>query len=514
MRKGADNKVLREKLSLNWTGPFKITAVGPAPAADTPDGRPLGDKLLYLDLPSNLSGPAAEPRVTVARCKPCANPYDAAAHRCRGYLHCRPCGRNRRRRAPCTAPAGTLGLRAINHSDLCRTPYTAAAHRCRGYLRCRPSGRFHRRPCGRFHCRPCGRLRRHRAPCTAPAAKPGPRAMYLLRQRLGPRAMYLGGFHRPHCAATAAELGPRAMNPGGFHRPHCAATAAKPGPRAMYLLRQRLDPRAMYLGGFHRPHCAATAAELGPRAMYPGGFHRPHCAATATKPGPRAMYLLRQQNPALAPCTSAAFIAPAAPLRQQNSALAPCTSAAFIAPTVPATAATRPSRHVPRRLSSPPLRHYGSRTRPSRHVPRRFSPPPLRRSGGKRQPLPRPISRLVSAMLHCSPRLRPPRVSTPPAALGASKPTVALTPSKASYTTNLSLPCPLSLCVPSPSQVYHVYTEDPHVYTKVRPLMPNLPLSSLPSPAYSGSHVLLPLFIASSGPLCLRLRFYCTPRRL
>ncbi|CAN0119254.1 unnamed protein product, partial [Ascophyllum nodosum] len=115
-----------------------------------------------------------------------------------------------------------------------------------------------------------------------------------------------------------------------------------------------------------------------------------------------------------------------------------------------------------------------------------------RRSGGKRQPLPRPISRLVSPMLHCSPRLRPPRVSTPPAALGASKTTVALTPSKASYTANLSLPCPLSLCVPSSSQVYHVYTEDPHVYTKVRPLMPNLPLSSLLSPAYSGSPVLLP----------------------
>ena len=31
---------------------------------------------MYLDLPSNLSGPAAKPRVTVARCKPCANPYD------------------------------------------------------------------------------------------------------------------------------------------------------------------------------------------------------------------------------------------------------------------------------------------------------------------------------------------------------------------------------------------------------------------------------------------------------
>ena len=77
LRKGADNKILKEKLSLNWTGPLKIIAVGPAPATDTPDGRPLGDKLLYLDLPSNLSGPAAKPRVTVERCKPCANPYDA-----------------------------------------------------------------------------------------------------------------------------------------------------------------------------------------------------------------------------------------------------------------------------------------------------------------------------------------------------------------------------------------------------------------------------------------------------
>ena len=77
LRKGADNKVLKENLLLNWTGPLKILAGGPSSAADTPDGRPLGDKLLYLDLPSNLSGPAAKPRVTVARCKPCANPYYA-----------------------------------------------------------------------------------------------------------------------------------------------------------------------------------------------------------------------------------------------------------------------------------------------------------------------------------------------------------------------------------------------------------------------------------------------------
>ena len=54
--------------------------------------------------------------------------------------------------------------------------------------------------------------------------------------------------------------------------------------------------------------------------------------------------------------------------------------------------------------------------------------------------------------------------------------------------------CPLAPFVPSLPQVYHVYTEDPHVYTKVCPLMPNLTLSSLLSPAYSGSPVLLPLF--------------------
>ena len=77
LRKGADNKVFKVDFSLNWTGPFKIIAVGPFSAADTPDGHPLGDKLLYLNPPSNLSDPAAKPRVTVTRCKPCANPYDA-----------------------------------------------------------------------------------------------------------------------------------------------------------------------------------------------------------------------------------------------------------------------------------------------------------------------------------------------------------------------------------------------------------------------------------------------------
>ena len=77
LRKGADNKVLKEKLFLNLTDPFKIIDVGPSPAHSQPDGRPLGDTLLYLGLPSNMSGPAAKPCVAVGRCKPCANPHDA-----------------------------------------------------------------------------------------------------------------------------------------------------------------------------------------------------------------------------------------------------------------------------------------------------------------------------------------------------------------------------------------------------------------------------------------------------
>lgn len=76
-RENADNNVFEEKISLNWSGPLKIFADGLCSAAETPDSHPLEDKLLYLDLPTNMSGPAAKPRITVARYKPCANPYDA-----------------------------------------------------------------------------------------------------------------------------------------------------------------------------------------------------------------------------------------------------------------------------------------------------------------------------------------------------------------------------------------------------------------------------------------------------
>ena len=41
-----DAKVLKAKLALNWTGPYKVLAVGPCSSAETPDGSPLGDNLL------------------------------------------------------------------------------------------------------------------------------------------------------------------------------------------------------------------------------------------------------------------------------------------------------------------------------------------------------------------------------------------------------------------------------------------------------------------------------------
>ena len=50
---GEDNSHLVKKLSLNWTGPYKILVVGPGLG---PDGRPVADKILYLDLPNDMPG--------------------------------------------------------------------------------------------------------------------------------------------------------------------------------------------------------------------------------------------------------------------------------------------------------------------------------------------------------------------------------------------------------------------------------------------------------------------------
>ena len=61
------------KLSLNWTGLHKILVVGPGLG---PDGRPVADKTLYLDLPTDMPGKDKKKRVSVDRCKMCHNPSD------------------------------------------------------------------------------------------------------------------------------------------------------------------------------------------------------------------------------------------------------------------------------------------------------------------------------------------------------------------------------------------------------------------------------------------------------
>ena len=80
IRQGAktdtDAKVIKAKISLSSTGPYKVLAVGPCILADTSHGSPLGDKILFLDLPSDMPGTDARRRVSVQRCKPCANPHD------------------------------------------------------------------------------------------------------------------------------------------------------------------------------------------------------------------------------------------------------------------------------------------------------------------------------------------------------------------------------------------------------------------------------------------------------
>ena len=71
-----DAKILNAKLWSNRTAPCNVLAVGPWTAADTSDGSPLGGKLLFLDLPSDMPGADARRRVSVHHCKACANPHD------------------------------------------------------------------------------------------------------------------------------------------------------------------------------------------------------------------------------------------------------------------------------------------------------------------------------------------------------------------------------------------------------------------------------------------------------
>ena len=52
---GTDAKILKGKLSVNWTGPFKILAVGPSPTEATPDGRPLAAKFFCTSTSATTS---------------------------------------------------------------------------------------------------------------------------------------------------------------------------------------------------------------------------------------------------------------------------------------------------------------------------------------------------------------------------------------------------------------------------------------------------------------------------
>ena len=71
-RSKEDGVALKSKLSLNWTGPFKALRLGPC--ASAPDGKPVGEKLLYFDLPAGMRGVKAKSRVSVMRC---LNSHDA-----------------------------------------------------------------------------------------------------------------------------------------------------------------------------------------------------------------------------------------------------------------------------------------------------------------------------------------------------------------------------------------------------------------------------------------------------
>ena len=55
VKANTDAKILKAKLALNWTGPYKVLAVGPCSAAETPGGSPLGSNLLYLNPTFNLT---------------------------------------------------------------------------------------------------------------------------------------------------------------------------------------------------------------------------------------------------------------------------------------------------------------------------------------------------------------------------------------------------------------------------------------------------------------------------
>ena len=71
---GTDAKVFKTKIALNWTGPYNILALCPCPFSDTPHGSPLGDKLLYSDLPTDMPSADAHRRDPSSAASPAPTP--------------------------------------------------------------------------------------------------------------------------------------------------------------------------------------------------------------------------------------------------------------------------------------------------------------------------------------------------------------------------------------------------------------------------------------------------------
>ena len=64
-KKDTDATILKTKLSSDWSGPFKILDVGPAPVSAIPDDRPLHDKVLHSVHPSDIPGRDSKHRASV-----------------------------------------------------------------------------------------------------------------------------------------------------------------------------------------------------------------------------------------------------------------------------------------------------------------------------------------------------------------------------------------------------------------------------------------------------------------
>lgn len=80
IRQGRESRHGREspqnQISFNWTGPYKSLVVEPCSSGDIPNGSPLGGKRLCCYVPPSMRGADVDHPVSVALCKPCANPPD------------------------------------------------------------------------------------------------------------------------------------------------------------------------------------------------------------------------------------------------------------------------------------------------------------------------------------------------------------------------------------------------------------------------------------------------------